>query len=189
MNWYDIEYSTGRSSKSVMGSSGEDIELILNSPNIPKFIKLENVCYFSKITNKYELFDKWDSKWTNEIIIKAETIVSVRKIKINLLKDYSIGEIHIASESEPLTLVISDNYLAANKSSIDSSLSPAIDEIVKKGEALLGIMKYPIKIVGQPLVKENEFLLVSFGNIVFRKQNARDLPKAILKGVKEYAKQ
>lgn len=184
MKWYDVEYSGGKSSKNITGQSNLNLDELLNMPEPPKFIKIENVSYYSKLSKKYELFDNWDSKWENEIWINTSSIISIRKIKDNLYSNPSEGEWNAFSDKFGFSIILSKKFTESLGLNYSEAFLTELKDIVEKKSKLA--IYGNIKITVQSLLPENELIIHQFGNVVLRKKVHGDIKSGIRNEIEKY---
>lgn len=188
MKWFEIEYSGGGNSKRINGQTEMNLDEVLNTANPPKFIKVHNIAYNSKITNKYELFDKWDSKWSNEMWINTDSIIAIRANSDDLLTSTSTGEWNAFSERNPLTILISKQLADDNRKEYEDVFLKAIDELAAKAGNTAFYGK-EIQVFEQQLLPPNEFIIVQYGREVLRKTVTGDIKLSIIAHVQDYLAQ
>jgi len=188
MKWYDIEYSGGKSSKNVTGQSALDLDEVLNTTDPPKFIKIQNMSYYSKLSEQYELFEKWDSKWENEIWINTSSIISIRKVKDNLHGHSSTGEWNAFTNKIGASLIISKKLVDSLTDKYESVFLEKVHELTRKKYKQLAYLGQ-LKINTQELLDENEFIFHQHGNIVIRKKVEGDVSTGIINELDKYFSQ
>jgi len=180
MKWYDIEYSGGKSSKNITGQSSLDLDKILNTPDPPKFIKIENISYYSELSKKYELYEKWDSKWENEIWVNTASIISIRKIKDNLHSNPSIGEWNAFSDKVGFSIILSKKFVDSMGDEYENYFLKKINQLTNEKTKHLTFAGN-ININIQELLDENEFIVNQFGNTIIRKKEDGEISSGIIK--------
>ena len=168
-----IEYGKG---ESIIGCISFDLEEKIENGDLPKFIKLDKVSYYSNLTSKYELFEEWDSKWENIAFINSNSIHAIRKVKSNLLGNSSSGEFNALKQTDPLTIILSTKLVQKNK-----TVSEQIFSAIKEISLQLPISYYlnGSKIISQDLLQENEFVIASMGAIVTKQVSTLNLVEDI----------
>jgi len=184
MNWYEVEYLGGKSKSDIKGTYAGDLEEVLLSNNPPRFIKLENVSYFSRISYKFELYERWHSEWSNEILIKTASIISVRPIKGDLLTEKYRGEIHAPSKDTSIGIMISSAFADAYRSAVEEILKPKIEELFSEAGPHFGPSRGSF-VVELDLLKADEFMIKSFGRKVKRQSNPDQLVQEIIEEVQK----
>lgn len=184
MNWYEVEYSGGKSKSDIKGTFEGDLEEVLLSNNPPRFIKLKNVSYFSRISYKFELYEKWHSEWSNEILIKTASIITVRPIKGDLLTEKYRGEIHAPSKDSSIGIMISSAFADSHRELVEETLKPQIEELLSNMSPHIGPSRGNL-VVELDLLKHDEFILKSFGRKVKRKVNPDTLVQELIQEVQK----
>ncbi len=186
MYWYRIDYTSGGPIESATGTYNVNLDAVINSDACPKFIKLENHSYYSKLSGKYELFDKWDSKYANEILIRTDTIVSVRKLEPELLDRKHGGEWDAISQRDAFCIMVSPDFLSVNKEVIQDELLPELQALLEESGSRLAHSSGGIKCKAQTLLNDDEYVITSFGEIILRRKTNKDLLNAILSDTELY---
>jgi len=185
MKWYDVEYSGGKSSTSMTGQSALNLDEVLNTPDPPKFIKLENISYRSKLSERYELYEKWDSKWENEIWINTSSIISIRTIKDDLTSNPSVGEWNAFSDKTGFSIMISKRLVDTMGNDQYREFQNDIDKLIREKAPQYNFMG-GAKINVQELLDENEFIITQFGNTMIRKKVAGKVAEEIMEYLKNH---
>lgn len=184
MKWYEIEYSGGGSSKSIIGQANVNLDEVLNTFD-PKFIKIENISYYSKLSEKYELFEKWDSKWENEMWINTSRIISIRKIKGDLLSHASIGEWTAFLDKTPFSIIVSKQFADSNRSEFENTFLNSIEQLISENSNHFNFYGSP-RMIEQELLSQNEFIITQYGNVVIRKKVNGNIGNEILAELIDY---
>jgi hypothetical protein len=179
MNWYSIEYRGDKSSTSVIGQTDESLEELLNSNSKPFFIKVTNVSYLSKISKKYELYEKWNSKWDNTIWVNTESVISIRRIKMNLLDKESTGEWNAFSDNRPFSLIISQQLLAEKGQDFVSQFKESLNSILLDKANYLSVLG-EVTLIESNLLLKNEYIITQYGNVLKRGITTSDFKAEVL---------
>ena len=177
--WYEVEYSGGKSAQTLVGVCEEGVEEKLLNPEVPKFIQVKQVVYFSKITQKYELYPEWNSKWSDEILINTENIITIRKLnpESNILEmeEGFKGEFNAVSEKEVVSIALSSTVYDESKEAVFGKITA----LIKEKELKVMVSKEGL-ITSQSLLKDQEFMLSSFGEVIVRKEVKGDVIEEVL---------
>jgi hypothetical protein len=185
MTWYEIEYINSQGTSSIKGTHETDLEDILSQDNLPRFIKIENYVYYSELTNKYELYSNWDSKSSNEILINTLNIITVKRLKGNLLTDQIKGEINSYFKSDPLNIIISTTFYKENSARIQNELLPKLKDISKLDHQLR-YNNLPFKVNDLEIIPNNQVIINSYGECIIKRESKNDLISDVLIWFSEY---
>ena len=179
MKWYDVEYAGGKSSSSFVGQTDDDLNQLLNNPNPPKFIRLQNISYRSKLSGRYELYDKWDSKFENEVLINTSSIIAARRLKDDLPANPITGEWNAFSDKVGLSIVIANAYAdSLGRDAFDHFRQQVNKLVAEKAKHFL--TNGPLLINIQELLPIDEFIVNQYGTTILRKKVEGDLAAEVM---------